>query len=104
MSEMPEQTLGEELIEAMGEVIAYRKGSKTLRERIVKVAPGSVDVAAIRHRLGLSQRDFADRYGFGVRAVQDWEQNRRVPQRSARILLKVIEQRPEAVEEVLENA
>ena len=101
---MSEQTLGEELIEAMGEVVAYHKGSKKLTERVIKVAPASVDVAAIRHRLGLSQRDFADRYGFGVRALQDWEQKRRTPDRSARILLKVIEKRPEAVEEILENA
>lgn len=101
---MHKQTLGEELIEAMEEVVAHQRGLKKLKERIVKVAPTSVDVAAIRHRLGLSQRDFADRYGFGMRAVQDWEQNRRVPERSARILLKVIEQNPQAVEEVLESA
>ncbi len=101
---MAEQTLGEELIEALGEAIAHREGSKKLRGRTVKVAPRSVDVAAIRHHLGLSQRDFADRYGFGLRAVQDWEQKRRAPDRSARILLKVIESRPEAVEEVLESA
>jgi putative transcriptional regulator len=80
---MPEQTLGHELIEAMGEVVAHQKGSLKLKERVVRIAPKSVDVAAIRHRLGLSQRDFADRYGFGVRAVQDWEQHRRVPERSA---------------------
>src|SRR3712207_5279726 len=101
---MPEQTLGQELIEAMEEVVAYNKGARQLKERVVKVAPESVDVAAIRHRLGLSQRDFANRYGFSVRAVQDWEQNRRTPERSARILLKVIENRPDVVEKVLESA
>ena len=101
---MPEQTLGQELIEAMSEVVAHHKGSKKLKERVVKVAPESVDVASIRRRLGLSQHDFAHRFGFSVRAVQDWEQHRRVPERSARILLKVIEIRPEAVEEVLESA
>ena len=88
----------------MGEVVAHHTGSKKLKERVVKVAPESVDVASIRRRLGLSQHDFAHRFGFSVRAVQDWEQHRRVPERSARILLKVIEKRPEAVEEVLESA
>lgn len=101
---MPEQTLGQELIEAMREVVAHHKGSKNLKERVVRVAPESVDVASIRRRLGLSQHDFAHRFGFSVRAVQDWEQHRRVPERSTRILLKVIEKRPEAVEEVLESA
>ena len=100
---MNEQTLGDELIEAMGEVVAYHKNSRKLKERVIKVAPASVDVAGLRRRLGLSQRDFADRYGFGVRALQDWEQNRRTPDRSARILLKFIEKRPEVVEEVLDS-
>jgi putative transcriptional regulator len=101
---MAKQTLGQELIEAMEEVVAYQRGSRKLRERTVKVAPSSVDVASIRRRLQLSQRDFAHRFGFSVRAVQDWEQHLRTPERSARILLKVIETRPEAVEEVLEDA
>ncbi len=101
---MSEQTLGQELIEAIGEVVAHHKGAKELRERVVKVAPESVDVASIRRRMGLSQHDFARRFGFSVRALQDWEQHRRVPERSARILLKIIEKRPEAVEEVLESA
>ncbi len=101
---MTKQTLGEELIEAMGEVIAHQGGEVKLKERVIKVAPKSVDVASIRRRLGLSQREFANRYGFGVRALQEWEQNRRTPDRSARILLKVIENHPEAVEEVLETA
>ncbi len=101
---MSNKSLGQELIEAMGEAIAYSKGELELKERVVKVAPKSVDVAGIRRYLGLSQREFANRYGFSVRALQDWEQHRRMPDRSARILLKIIEMRPEAVEEVLETA
>jgi putative transcriptional regulator len=99
---MGKQTLGQELIEAMGEVIAYQRGSRKLKERTAKIPPRSVDVASIRHRLRLSQAAFAHRFGFSVRAVQDWEQHRRTPQGSARILLKVIETHPEAVEKVLE--
>jgi putative transcriptional regulator len=101
---MDETTLGQELIGALEEVIAYRKGATKLKERIVKVAPRSVDVASIRRGLKLTQRDFAARFGFSLRAVQDWEQHRRGPQGSARILLRVIEKHPESVEEVLENA
>jgi putative transcriptional regulator len=100
---MNEQSLRQDLIEAMEEVVAYRKGSRRLKTRVVKTPPRLVDVAAIRQRMQLSQRDFAHRFGFSVRAVQDWEQHRRTPEGSARILLKVIETRPEAVEEVLEN-
>ncbi|MGH6914049.1 MAG: helix-turn-helix domain-containing protein [Geminicoccales bacterium] len=63
--------------------------------------PPLPDVKAIRNRLGLSQVAFASRFGFSVRTVQQWEQGRTVPDRSARILLNVIDRAPETVEEVL---
>ena len=46
---------------------------------------------------------FADRFGLDVRAVQDWEQGRRVPDRAACVLLTVIDRDPEAVERALEE-
>lgn len=56
------------------------------------------DVQAIRCKLGLSQSEFAARFGFSVRTVQEWEQGRAVPDRAARILLRVIDESPEAVQ------
>jgi putative transcriptional regulator len=63
--------------------------------------PPLPDVKAIRKKLKLSQADFAWRFGFSVRTVQQWEQGRAVPDRPARILLRVIEQSPRAVERAL---
>ena len=62
------------------------------------ISPRLPDVRAIRRKLGLSQKEFAGRFGFSVRTVQEWEQGRAVPDRPARILLRVIEQSPKAVE------
>lgn len=56
---------------------------------------------AVRNRSGLSQGDFAARYGFSRSAVQDWEQKRRRPEAAARVLLTVIDREPEAVERAL---
>jgi hypothetical protein len=42
---MPKQTLGQEIIEALEEVVAYQKGSIKLEEHIVNVTPGPADVA-----------------------------------------------------------
>jgi putative transcriptional regulator len=61
-------------------------------------APRLPDVRAIRRKLGISQGQFAKRFGFSVRTVQEWEQGRAIPDRPARILLRVIEQSPKAVE------
>jgi putative transcriptional regulator len=63
--------------------------------------PPSVDVAAVRKKLGLSQTNFARRYGFSPASVRDWEQRRRTPDPAARTLLKVIEKEPEAVDRAL---
>ena len=59
--------------------------------------PVRIDVHKIRLRTGLSQADFAERFGFAVATLRDWEQGRRQPDRSARLLLRVIEIEPKAV-------
>jgi len=63
--------------------------------------PDSVDVRRIRATLGLSQEAFAATYGFALSAVRDWEQGRRQPERSARLLLKIVEKEPDAVTRAL---
>jgi putative transcriptional regulator len=59
------------------------------------------DARAIRKATGLSQAVFAWRYGFDVSALRDWEQGRRTPDRSARVLLAIIKYEPKAVERAL---
>ena len=65
--------------------------------------PDAVDVRAIRMMLGMSQAQFAAAFGFGLDAVQNWEQGRTRPDRNARILLRVIATAPNAVEAVLDR-
>ena len=79
---------------------AYLDGTADKRSYRVHV-PAKVDVRKIRTRLGLSQERFARTYGFALSAVRDWEQGRRHPERSARILLKVVENEPDAVTRAL---
>lgn len=88
--------LGKELIAGMEEVAAYARGEIELPTRVVEV-PETVDVAAIRRRLRLSQERFAEKFGFTIGSVRDWEQRRRRPERTARMLLRVIDKEPEAV-------
>jgi len=84
----------------LGEAKAYLGGSGNKRDYGIHV-PARVNVKKIRTRLGLSQESFAQTYGFALSAVRDWEQGRRQPERSARILLKVVEKEPEAVTRAL---
>jgi putative transcriptional regulator len=63
--------------------------------------PAEIDVKAIRRKLGMTQAQFAASFGFGLDAVQNWEQGRRRPEGAARAFLKVIEREPEAVRRAL---
>jgi putative transcriptional regulator len=59
------------------------------------------NVEAIREKLRLSQREFADMFGLSLAVVRDWEQRRCIPDQVARTLLTVIERNPEAVRQAL---
>lgn len=61
----------------------------------------SIDVRALRDRLGLSQEGFARRFLLPLRTLQDWEQHRREPSEAARVLLYAIERDPGAIARVL---
>ena len=88
--------LGRELEMALGEVLDHVRGGTDLPRRIVD-DPAAGRIVALRKRLRLSRQKFADRFGLDVRALQEWEQGRRVPDRAARVLLTVIDREPEAV-------
>ena len=93
----PERTqVGQEVETALGEVLAHVHGEVELPCRIVD-DPAAEHILAIRKRMKLSRQKFADRFGLDARAVQEWEQGRRVPDRAARILLTVIDRDPDAV-------
>ncbi len=59
------------------------------------------DVRAIRLKLGLSQTAFSEQFGLNVAALRDWEQGRRRPEMSARVLLTVIAHNPSVVRAAL---
>jgi putative transcriptional regulator len=63
--------------------------------------PAEFDVKALRRQLGMSQAKFAASFGFGLAAVQSWEQGRRRPEGPARVLLKVIQHDPDLVRRAL---
>jgi DNA-binding transcriptional regulator YiaG len=69
-----------------------------LGEMVVVFPPPTPDqVRALRAKLGLSQSQFALRFGFTIDTVQQYEQGRRRPSGPASTLLRVIEAEPEAV-------
>jgi len=63
--------------------------------------PAVVDAREVRAAVGLTQEQFAARYGFSVGALQKWETGARKPDAAARTLLYMIARDHEAVDRVL---
>lgn len=88
---------------AVGE--AVESIARRIEDRLdQKGTPAATDVAALRHRLGQTQNEFAAFIHVSIGTIRNWEQGRRIPRGPARILLNVIAQRPEIVREALNEA
>ena len=83
---------------------------KTSVEQAIDHAAGNMDVDAkrihfvdepnpnaIRSRLDLTQKEFAELLGISLGTVRNWEQGRRTPDGAAKTLLRVAEHDPEAL-------
>ena len=98
---MKRKNVADELVAAMREAAAIAKGEAEPAAVHQFPLPLEVDVRAVRAATGLSRADFARRFALDPRALQDWEQGRRRPDRAARAYLTVISRHPEAVVEAL---
>ena len=85
------------------EAIAYASGSADPALYRVHASRTS-NVRDIRHRLGMTQEEFAQLFGFSIHTLRHWEQGKRVPEGPTRAYLVVIGHDPMAVRRALEAA
>lgn len=64
----------------------------------------AVDIKKLRKSLRLSQRQFADTFHLSCRTLQDWEQGRSLPDRTAIAFLTAIKNNPRAIVVALNGA
>jgi len=83
--------IGKDLISALKE--AKRKGLVTLQT--------SPDVAKLRKKLKLSQREFSVLYHINIETLRKWEQQQRDPDSISRAYLKCIQNDPELIRELV---
>lgn len=82
----------------LDEAIAHAAG-KASGIRVHRPRP--VDVKALRARIGMTQEEFAARFGVSTATLRHWERGDRMPHGPALVLLNVIERNPKAVIEAL---
>jgi putative transcriptional regulator len=83
------------------EAVAYAKGEADVAAYRVHV-PERIDVKAVRTNLGMTQQEFAGRFGFSVNTLRHWERGSRQPEGPARAYLRVIEHAPKVVQKALQ--
>lgn len=85
------------------EAIAHAKGEKAgAGVRVYR--PHDVDVRELRQRVGMTQEQFAARFGFSVATLRHWERGDRAPAGPALVLLNVIARDHKSVMRALPNA
>ena len=95
--------VAESIRRGLEEAIAYADGAADASHYGVHI-PGDIDVKAIRVRLGMTQEEFAGRFGFSINTLRHWEQGRRIPEGPTRAYLLVIDRNPKAVQRALKAA
>jgi DNA-binding transcriptional regulator YiaG len=86
---------------AVGDYAALRRAMMAHKVKVLRVAHRKVDVRALRTRLGITQEEFAGRYGLDVATLRNWEQGRTEPEGPAAALLQLIDRDPDKVIELL---
>lgn len=91
-------TAFESIKQGLQEAIAHA-GGETSGVHVHR--PRAVDVKAVRAKVGMTQEQFAARFGFSTATLRHWERGDRSPHGPALVLLNVIAHNPQAVIEAL---
>lgn len=96
MAKKIKRRLADDLLESLNEARDYFAGKRT-GAVVHRVVPRESDAREARHKLGLSQREFAAVLGTGVGTVRKWELGTRRPSGAARTLIEIIKAEPKTV-------
>ena len=96
MAKKVKSRLADDLRTSLDELRDFVAGKKT-GAIVHRVTPSHSDAREARHKLGLSQREFASFIGTAVGTVRKWELGTRRPSGAARTLIEIIKTEPKAV-------
>lgn len=94
--------IGGRIVEGLEQAIAWSRGQNEARVTLIHVP--DVDVRKVRQKMGLSQAQFATKFGLPPATLRNWEQGRARPDTPTRVLLAVIAKFPATVEAVLNRS
>jgi len=91
--------MGQDLIQAMQEMLDHAEGKIELRTSRLKIAPvrdtiTADEIKSVRNTLKMSQGVFATVMGVSKKTVESWETGRYNPDGAARRLISVMQKDP----------
>lgn len=96
-------TVGKRIIEGLEQAVAWRVANNN-RARVTLVHVSDIDVRELLQKMGLSQAQFATKFGLSPATLRNWEQGRARPDAPTRVLLADIAKHPEALRKLLSEA
>lgn len=90
---MSNNSLGQQLIEAVQEAIACKKPARTKYT--------GIDIAALRKQLKLIQKEFAATYYIKLQTLRNWGQEKRTPDSTTLAYLSCIAAKPKMIYKIL---
>ncbi len=89
-----EEKLFNDLLESVKQMKAIRSG-KMKPSKATKLEKN--EITDVRHKLNMTQTQFATAFGISVSTLRNWEQGHRNPTGAAVTLIKVAKKHPKAV-------
>ena len=86
-----------DILSGLEEAIAYVEGKPT---KVRTTTYTYANAKAIREHLGMSQSKFSKTYGIPLNTLQNWEQRRNNPDRTASAYLWAIEALPQQISNI----
>lgn len=92
---MARPSIAERVLKGLEEARDHAAGKEV--QGLVEHVPKDIDVAAIRKKTNLSQAAFANMIAVKLPTLRNWEQGRRTPEGPARVLLTMVNKKPNIV-------
>lgn len=87
------KSLGQHIIESLEEIQRNPHSLKVLKAKI--------NIKKLRKALGLTQKEFAETYGFNLETLRKWEQGLYTPDQGVTSYLSCISKKPDAIKKIL---
>ena len=99
-AKQPKRNIAAEILHGLETLKAEALGQIPPLKRIHVQVEDNTEIQAVRRKLGVTQKQFAELLHINTRTLENWEQGRTKPNEQAAVLIKLVAARPELIEDL----